>query len=56
MLFKGRNSVMNKEKLMLDNPKLDVVIIYAYAKFGQNPLIRSQDTERKRNSDIIQGA
>ena len=49
---------------MLNNPKLDVVNIYAYAKyvsindyanFGQNPFIRSQDIERKRNSDVIQG-
>ena len=53
MLFKGRNSVM-KRKLTLNNPKLDVVNIYAYAKFGKNPSICSQDTERKRNSDIIQ--
>ena len=36
---------------MLNNPKLDVNI-YAYAKFGQNPVIHSQDIERDRNSDI----
>ena len=55
MLFKGHNSVMNKTKLTLNNPKLDVVNIYAYAKFGQNPFIRSLDIEWKQNSDIIQG-
>ena len=55
MLFKGRNSVMNRRKLTLNNPKLDVVNIYAFATFGQNPFIGSQDIERIRNSDIIQG-
>ena len=30
MLFQGRNSVMNKWKLTLNNPKLDVVNIYIY--------------------------
>ena len=39
ILFKGRNSVMNIRKLTFNNTKLDVVNIYAYAKFGQNPLI-----------------
>ena len=46
--------VMNWWKLTLNNPKLDVTI-YAYAKFGQNPFIRSQDIERKWNSDMSQG-
>ena len=55
MLFKGCNSVMNKQKLMLNNPKLYVVIIYASAKCGQSPFIRSPDIEQKPNSDIIQG-
>ena len=40
---------------MLSNPKLDVLNINAYAKFGQNPLIRSQEIGRKRKSDVIQG-
>ena len=39
---------------MLNNPKLDVVNINAYAKFGQNPYLRSHDIERKRNSDSFQ--
>ena len=36
-------------------PKLDVVNINAYAKFGQNPFIRYQDIERKQNCGVIQG-
>ena len=38
---------------MLNNPKLDVFSINDYANFGQNPFIRSQNTERKQNSDVI---
>ena len=53
ILFKDHNSVINKQKLMLNNPNIDVVNIDAYAKFGQNPFIRSLDIEQKRNSDII---
>ena len=37
---------------MHNNPRLDVVNINAYAKFGRIQLIYSQDIERKRNSDI----
>ena len=40
---------------MLNNPKLIVISINDYANFGQNPFISSQDIERKRNSDVIQG-
>ena len=40
---------------MLNNPQLHVVNINAYSKFGHNPFIRSQDTERKQSSDTIQG-
>ena len=52
--FKGCNSVMNRQKWTLNNSKLDVININAYAKFGQNPFIHSQDIERKRNSVVIQ--
>ena len=45
---------MNWQKLLHNNPSLDYVNINAYAKFGQNPSIRSQDIERKQNSDINQ--
>ena len=47
-LFKGHNSVLNWRKLTINNPKLDVVNINAYANFGQNPSEFSQDIERKR--------
>ena len=53
--FKGHNSVLNWRKLTVNNPKLDVVNINAYEKFGQNPFLHSHDIERKQNSDIIQG-
>ena len=42
-------------KMDVNNPKLDVVNINAFAKIGQNTSIHTQDTERKRNSDVIQG-
>ena len=52
--FKGHNSVINRRKWMLNNPKLDVVSINDYANFGQNPFdICSQDIEQKQNSDVI---
>ena len=44
-----------KQKWMFNNPKLDVININAYVKFGQNPLIHSQDIERKQNFDVFQG-
>ena len=53
--IKGQTFVMNLRKLMHNNPNLDLVHINAYAKFGQIPLICSQDIERKRNLDINQG-
>ena len=53
--YKGHNSVINWQKWMLNNPKLDDVNINAYAKFGQNPFIRSQHIERKQNSDVFKG-
>ena len=34
---------------------IDIVNINSFAKFGENPFIRSQDIERKLISDIIQG-
>ena len=39
---------------MLNNPKL-VVYINASAKFGKKTFIHTQDIERKRNSDVIEG-
>ena len=53
--IKRRNSVINLQKLMHNNPNLDLVNTIAYAKFGQIPSFLSQDIEQIRNSDINQG-
>ena len=54
-LIKGRNSVKILRKMTGNNPKLDLVNADAHTKFGQILSIRSQDIERKRNSDVNQG-
>ena len=54
-LFKGHNSVKIWRKMTGYNPKLDVVNVDVYTKFGQILSIRSQDIERKQNSDVNQG-
>ena len=48
---KGRNSVINLQKLMCNNPNLYLVNIKAYAKFCQTPSICSQAIARKQNSN-----
>ena len=53
--IKGRNSVKILRKMTGNNPKLDLVNVDVHTKFGQILSIRSQDIERKRNSDINQG-
>ena len=53
--IKGRNSVNILQKMTGNNPKLDLVNVDVYTKFGRILLIRSQDIERKRNSDVNQG-
>ena len=53
--IKGRNSVKILQKMMGNNPKLDLVNVDVYTKFGRILSIRSQDIERKRNSDVNQG-
>ena len=50
--IKGSNSVKILRKMTGNNPKLDVVNVDVYTKFGQILSIRSQDIERKQNSDI----
>ena len=50
--IKGRNSVKILRKMMGNNPKLDLVNVDVHTKFGR---IRSQDIERKQNSDVNQG-
>ena len=41
--------------MMGNNSKVDVVNVDVHTKFGQILLIRSQDIERKQNSDVNQG-
>ena len=53
--IKGRNSVKILRKMTGNNPKLDLVNDDAHTKFGRILSIRSQDIERKRNSDVNQG-
>ena len=53
--IKGRNSVANLRNLPLYNPKLDIINVNVYTKFGLILSICSQDIERKRNSYINQG-
>ena len=53
--IKGHNSVANLQKMTLYNPNLDLVNANVYTNFGKILSIRSQDIERKRNSDINQG-
>ena len=53
--IKGRNSVKILKKVTGNNPKLDLVNVDVHTKYGQILSIRSQDIERKRNSDVNQG-
>ena len=42
-------------KMMCNNPKLDLVNINAYIKFGGILSICSEDIEQERNSSVNQG-
>ena len=53
--IKGLNSVKILRKMTGNNPKVDVVNVDVHTKFDQILSIRSQDIERKRNSDVNQG-
>ena len=53
--IKGRNSIKILRKMTGNNPKLDLVNDDVHTKFGLILSIRSQDIERKRNSDVNQG-
>ena len=55
MSIKGRNSVKIWRKMTVNNPKLDLDNVDMHTKFGQIMSIRSQDIERKPNSDVNQG-
>ena len=50
--IKGRNSVKILRKMMGNNSKLDLINDDVHTKFGRILSIRSQDIERKRNSDV----
>ena len=54
MSIKGHNSVKILPKMVVNNPKPDIVNIDVHTKFGQILSIRSQDIERKRNYDVNQ--
>ena len=53
--IKGHKSVKILQKMMGNNPKLDLVNDDLHTKFGRILSIRSQDIERKQNSDVNQG-
>ena len=53
--IKGHNSVKILQKMTGNNTKLDLVNVDVHTKFCRILSIRSQDIERKRNSDINQG-
>ena len=53
--IKGHNSVKILQKMAGNNPKQDLVNADVHTKFGQILSIRSQDIERKQNTDINQG-
>ena len=50
--IKGRNSDKILRKMTSNNPKLDLVNVDVHTKFGRILSIRSQDIERKQNSDV----
>ena len=53
--IKGRNPIKILRKMTGNNPKQDLVNVDVHTYFGQILSIRSQDIERKRNSDVNQG-
>ena len=55
MSVKGRTLSKFCKKNMDNKSKLDLVKVDVHTKFGQILLIRSQDIERKQNSDVNQG-
>ena len=54
-ITKGHSSVVNLQKLMQNNPFLDVVKVNAYAKFDLTQWIHSQDIQLKWNPYDNQG-
>ena len=54
-LIKGYNSGTNFRNMPCNNPKLDLVNMNAYIKFGENMSSSSHDIEWKENFDVNQG-
>ena len=52
----GHNSGTNVQKLMCNNPNVDLVNMNAYIKFGEILSFCSQDIEQKRNFGIASRA
>ena len=55
MSIKGPNSVVYLRKTKIYITNVDLVSDNVYTKFGLNLSIRSQDIEKKLNSDVNQG-
>ena len=53
--IKGQNSVKSLQKMTGNDPMLDLGNLDVNTNFGQILSIRSQDIERRQNSDISQG-
>ena len=53
--IKAHFSGTNVQKMTCNNPKLDLVNMNAYIKFGENLSICSQDIELKQNFGVNQG-
>ena len=53
--MKGHNSGTNARKMTCNDPKLDIVNINAYIKFGEVLPIGAQDIERIRNFGVNKG-
>ena len=53
--IKDHNSATNVRTMEFNNPKLDLVNMNAYKKFGNKISVSSQDIEQKRNFCVNQG-
>ena len=54
--IKGHNSIKILRKMTGNNTKLNIVNVDVHTKFCLILSIRSQDIERKPNSDVSEGA
>ena len=53
--IKGHNSLTNLRKMTANNPKVELVSLNSYIKFGENLSICSKDIEQKQNFGVNQG-